>query len=802
MKPLHLRLRGAIGIRDGLGLDEIEIPFSCFSPGLVTLVGKNGSGKSTLLDNMHPYLELPSRKGSLADHFFLRDSFREFVFELAGKQYRSSILIDARTGKIESYIYENSAPLNDGRVSTYKKEVERLFGSPQVFFNSVFVAQGSSGVTALSAAKRKELFIELLGLNVYDRYVQYSKHHGDELEKSIAAKLAVLEQLEKDLVQKSDTEETINRIEQALLALRAEITLEESRRDNIEAELRGAQERAAARIQLKRQRESLEEEITAMAHECAVAETDHLKERSLLETKATELTKAITFSTKILSRKSEIDAHLAELRSLRENDQTLCASERALSALEHAEAQARLEHERLWAAYYRSEALIRQEEDRALADERRLELLRQTERETVRQQLQTAQASASLIDETPCRPYDGLVERCKLLTNAVEAQKQVPALLSRLRVLEHSNGKEDPEQAVLRSVLEQIARKKSDLEGSKPQEFTQEHFTARKKAISYDEKQHKEIQERISGLERQKWEHLREQLSVAQSVVAEKQHALADVTERLRATEARYISLAEKLERQLKSKRDELRGLSELGQEETEELRLRSEREEVGSKLESLRKRELNLHGQLAAAESVLERLKRKLIEQQEAQVELLNLKTELEHWQLLQRACSKDGIPALELDAAGPGISSVANELLASTFGARFQIAFETTRISKDRKKQLETFNIAVYGEDGEKRIEDLSGGERVWIERAISEAIAIYMSNRSGNALLTTFQDESDGALDPENRWNYFALLRESFRIGRRHFTFVITQSPDVWSEIEQRIHLEPGVGINLVY
>ena len=106
------------------------------------------------------------------------------------------------------------------------------------------------------------------------------------------------------------------------------------------------------------------------------------------------------------------------------------------------------------------------------------------------------------------------------------------------------------------------------------------------------------------------------------------------------------------------------------------------------------------------------------------------------------------------------------------------------------------------VYGQSGEKKIEDLSGGERVWIERAISEAIAIYMSEHSGCQLQTTFQDESDGPLDPDNKQNYFSLLRESFRLGRRFFTFIITQSPEIWEQIEQRIYLKPGVGVELVY
>jgi exonuclease SbcC len=66
-----------------------------------------------------------------------------------------------------------------------------------------------------------------------------------------------------------------------------------------------------------------------------------------------------------------------------------------------------------------------------------------------------------------------------------------------------------------------------------------------------------------------------------------------------------------------------------------------------------------------------------------------------------------------------------------------------------------------------------------------------------------LTTFQDESDGALDPENKQNYFSLLRESFKLGRRYYTFSITQSPEIWEQVPQRIHLKPEQSlIELVY
>jgi exonuclease SbcC len=147
--------------------------------------------------------------------------------------------------------------------------------------------------------------------------------------------------------------------------------------------------------------------------------------------------------------------------------------------------------------------------------------------------------------------------------------------------------------------------------------------------------------------------------------------------------------------------------------------------------------------------------------------------------------------------------VSRIANRLLSSAFDTRFQIAFETLKPSKDSSRQLETFSIRVLGPGGERDIADLSGGERVWIERSLAEAIAIYQSEMSGREYLSSFQDEADGALDPENRERYLAMLKESFQLGRRYYAFVVTQSSEIWQQIEQHICLVPErSAIELVY
>ncbi len=802
MKPLRLRLRGAIGIRDGLGLDEIEIRFNSLSSGLVAIVGKNGSGKTTILDNLHPYLELPSREGSLADHFFLRDSERELYFLIGEVQDRSQILIDARTGRIEAFLFRGSQPLNDGRVATYKAAVEALLGSPAVFFNSVFVAQGSSGVSALPPAKRKELFFELLGLEIYDSYTQYAKAHAEEVEKTLLVKQTMMEEIEQESKQKPTLRETLERSELSLEDLRKRIGEQELERIANDAALESCRQNAETLRRIKRDRETLSDEIALLVQRMSSIELDREQETKKLLGDIKVVEKEITRTNSIVEHQDEIQSHVAQLGTLRKELEEHLRRQSKVHEISDTQSELCLYAEKNWNEFQRAYAKLEHRQERIVADENRLMDIQLKERDMLIKQRNELCHTARLVDEVPCRAMEGIPTQCNLLRHSFEAEEKANELYKRIKVLEHFEQDNSPGHEALRIELEEIGRKMQELEQTRPKPFESTSFDEQREAIGYDPRRHQEARSEIKKLEEEGWDRLAQELLVAQSVLIEKQSACELLRSQIGRVKAQAYASLRQLSDEIATKRERLNDLGLLSPLESDEGALLWKRNEISSALESLRKHELTLHAQAETARGSLERITRREKEGQVVSQDITVLSQASEHWRILQRACSRDGIPALELDAAGPGISGIANELLASTFGARFQISFETTKISKDRKKQLETFNIIVYGDAGEKRIEDLSGGERVWIERAISEAIAIYMSNHSGCQLQTTFQDESDGPLDPDNKQNYFSLLRESFRLGRRFFTFIITQSPDIWEQIEQRIHLKPGVGLELIY
>jgi len=102
-------------------------------------------------------------------------------FEYNGNQYFSKILIDGQKDKTEAYLYRGEEPLNDGKVTTYKEAVNRLFGSPEVFFKSIFFSQNGTRISELTPGAKKEFFLGLLGLDRYERYTEYCKQKGNDL---------------------------------------------------------------------------------------------------------------------------------------------------------------------------------------------------------------------------------------------------------------------------------------------------------------------------------------------------------------------------------------------------------------------------------------------------------------------------------------------------------------------------------------------------------------------------------------------------------------------------------------------
>jgi exonuclease SbcC len=164
--------------------------------------------------------------------------------------------------------------------------------------------------------------------------------------------------------------------------------------------------------------------------------------------------------------------------------------------------------------------------------------------------------------------------------------------------------------------------------------------------------------------------------------------------------------------------------------------------------------------------------------------------------YSLLMKACSNDGIIALELDDASPSIAAVVNDLLRACYGTRFSVRLDTqtAKVSGDMK---ESFDIVILdSETGDERsITECSGGQVTVIEDAITRGICLYNIHRSDRGYDTLYSDEKDGALDEFRKIEFMKVKREALRIGTHSREIFITQTQDLVDMADARIVLAPG-------
>lgn len=185
-----------------------------------------------------------------------------------------------------------------------------------------------------------------------------------------------------------------------------------------------------------------------------------------------------------------------------------------------------------------------------------------------------------------------------------------------------------------------------------------------------------------------------------------------------------------------------------------------------------------------------------------------------------VERACGKTGIQVLEIDAAGPTVARLCNDLLAATFGGRFAVRLDTQTEASGKRKARETFDLVVLDGNRKARAEDsagegrraearerlaadvseLSKGEKVLVDEALKLAIAMFHAQRTGSRVLTLWRDEADGGLDPENRRRYPAMLRRALEIGGFRRLYFVSHDPDVQAQADAVIRVSAAGTIGI--
>lgn len=154
----------------------------------------------------------------------------------------------------------------------------------------------------------------------------------------------------------------------------------------------------------------------------------------------------------------------------------------------------------------------------------------------------------------------------------------------------------------------------------------------------------------------------------------------------------------------------------------------------------------------------------------------------------LLEQAFGSQGILALRIDASGPTIAGIANQLLQSTFGARFALRIVTQR-SKVDGSLAEDCDVLVSDSQTDEvaSLRNKSGGEKVWLDDALARAIAVFLREEKGQVFATFLSDEADGALDQDRKRSFTGMKRESLRLSGMVREIFISHDPDARNEAD---------------
>jgi DNA repair protein SbcC/Rad50 len=750
-----LILRGAIGIHKGLKVNEITVDFDNIAPGIVALIGGNGQGKTTLIENLHPWPQMLTRAKKLQDHFRLKDSCRDLYFSdlKTGIKYRALLEVDGKnkSGSIDYYLFQDlgngyeAIESISGRKESYIDAIEKLFGSLTLYQKTAFITQKNTksnpDLSSATKGEKKIIFRELSGLDYMEEYSQIAKQKAAEIE--------------------SDTLRDSGKID-ALSGVNDEITEKKNRKA----------------------------EISIKIGEISTKKEEFETNTSQLNTRVISLRSEVEKNNGIMSQINTLSKTEDEYYHMIEDNQGLLKS-----------AQIALK--------FKNEAIILKEKVESFRVQKQEIITKKNEHD-----FQANSISSKWLEA--CRKVDDQKQNInKVIENLNNDKRGITKRLDKLSIEIETLHREtefkpdttcptcgqDLPEATRQEIIQKWEMKTGELDvfnrtfkeieleellpvveeiDKKSTELNEIQNLSEPELFPFDETELKKINASLSFIETRyddacstikKAEEAETQIRISTDKINDATQSKALIRTQILDLTASYNS---KLDSELSTNQNLLKEAQDTLSEITEQfISNKTTLEEIEKQIESLKIKEIEL-----------EELKTGI------QTKLL----EVADWRSLQEVCGANGIQALELDALAPNIASIANYILKSAYGSKFQIEFRTTKSSGSgsKTKEIEDFSIWIMDvENGtEQELEDLSGGEAVWIRKAIYDAFSIIRANNTGKSFLTACQDEADGALDLEMKEKYFLMLEAAHNESHRRHTIIITHSREIQEMSQQKI------------
>lgn len=832
MENTYMFIRGAIGIKKGLGLDEIEFNLKD-KTGLVALAGANGRGKTTFLELMSLYRTLASRKGALKHHFCLRDSRVEHKFIYEDDEYHLIWKIDSGSDRSEAFIIVNGQSIVNGKSSEYDKFINQKFGSQTLFYNSVFCAQGSGNLATMTTGKIKELFVEFLRIEKLAEHekqcksgVAYYQKRLDKISGIISHEIYEIDEIGNVGFELVKNESAIAEEELEFENFNKDIKL----LDKTIKELATKSEKQKAEVARKAE---LETELKKLEHD-----KDQILEKIKLG------------SDNFDDRKALLKKDLNQVESTLEDREKIF------------NAASKINNLKTWEKYFadcfecsmveqgRIDSDIKEAEDEKRDLETKIKTLKddlildgikttlrylenkifniESNRSVLKTKLKTAQNDFSLIqaskDVAACKEKIALAidpdcksTICPALEIVANAKKELPELEKKEADIKAGNQKtiEGFEKAI-KICVENLADVESKSRhvlmdyDSVSKRITTDILISTKKYEAAEKTRKRLLSDYLTidsfkGFYKTRLSDIR--LAVDSLKILSSKKSLIEIAEEKKTSLSGQIKQLESdhsyRENELKADLskasnsifmkdgviakieadiDEKIG-DKISNIETKKDIILGKKSTISDKIEYLKSAAAVLKSDKARKDSLSKDLEAK---QSEKQI----LEKELSEWDYLRLACSKTGLQALEIDGAAPLITSEANTLLEKAFGMESQIKI----ITQDPESGREVFWIKVIREDGsEDDFSNLSGGQKVWISHALSLGMTLVSKRKSGREFKTLFMDESDGALDKGKAVDFIRLYRAMLNTGDFETCLFISHNPELVAMADHEIDFD---------
>lgn len=819
MIPVHLHLSGFLSYQEPVDLDFTGFDLACIS-------GTNGAGKSSLLDAITWALFGQARRRDDAVINSHTPS-AEVVFDF---QYESNLYrIQRAKAREKSTILEFFICTPEGawRPLTEKtlRETENRIQATlrmdyETFTNASFFLQGKADQFAQQrASDRKRVLSGILGLEVWEEYKAETAERRKSVEseqKSVEAQLQDIDsELGQEEARKSRLREAEARLEQlnqlrqakegGLASLqRLAATLEEQRQlvNVLERTARETRQRfERTRVQLDGLYQERAEIETTLAHadEVRAAYQNWQQLRADLESwdsvaanfREVEARRASPL-TRIATEASRLDQ---ERHTLLQQSQVVAQEQARLEELDQQRglAAARIERlEQQLAGRAALEGALRETQGRAAearAQNQSLKKEMNDLKERIRKLEHEEGAACSL-----CGQPLSAEDRQALIASLQNQGKEMGDLYrANTELMNHADARVKELQveisglARLDDELRQQARQHDRLESDhqritqaveawqaggaarmaeinrilREEDFAHEarqelaEIDAQSKALGYDAAAHDAV--RRAELEGRSSESGLRALEAAQAALVPLARQIAGLEgqigqeeARLNEQEAAYHQAREKWEQ-------EAAGMPDLAQAEREVFEIQTE--------ENRLRNEVGMVRQLVLVLDTLRTRRAKLDTRRDS------LARTVAQLKSLERAFSKDGVPALLIEQALPELEEHANDILDRLSGGVMSVRFDTQRQYKDkaREDRRETLDIIISDAAGPREYELFSGGEAFRVNFAIRLALSRVLAKRAGARLQTLVIDEGFGSQDAEGRQRLIEainLIRPDFK------------------------------------